>query len=74
MKLTLGGGVYGMDDGGEQDRSNCGSGDTYDGDMDEQRVEIKMWIHKQTFFVFRRQSVFLSCLCLCRFLFNNYHL
>uniref|UniRef100_A0A0D3C7S7 Uncharacterized protein n=1 Tax=Brassica oleracea var. oleracea TaxID=109376 RepID=A0A0D3C7S7_BRAOL len=72
--LTLGGGVCGLDDGGKQDRSNCGSGDTYDGHMDEQRVKIRMWIHKQTFSVFRKQSVFPSCHCLCRFVFSKYRL
>ncbi|KAH0876642.1 hypothetical protein HID58_064036, partial [Brassica napus] len=60
-------GTYGLDDGGEQGRSNCGSGDTYNGHMDEQRVKIRMWIHIQTFSVFRRQCVFLSCHCLCPF-------
>ena len=75
MKLTLGGGVCGiLDDGGEQDRSNCGSGDTYDGHMDEQRVKTRMWIHKQTFSVFRRQSVFSSCHCLCLYVFSISHL
>ena len=74
MKLTLVGGVCGLDDGGEQDHSNCGSRNTYDGHMDEQRIKIRMWIHKQTVFVFRRQSVFSSCYCLCRYVFSKFHL